>query len=52
MLSIYIIYEMSIQADGSTRSFALFMGDIPSHAGPVRSVRVPMGFLREMRGGA
>ena len=47
-----IIYEMPIQADGSTRSFALFMGDIPSYAGPVRSGRVPMGSLREMWGGA
>ena len=47
-----IIYEMPIQADGSTRSYALFMGDIPSYAGPVRSGRVPMGSLREMWGGA
>ena len=47
-----IIYEMPIQADGSTRSYALFMGEIPSYAGPVRSGRVPMGSLREMWGGA
>ena len=47
-----IIYEMPIQADGSTRSFALFMGEIPAFAGPVRSGRVPMGSLREMWGGA
>lgn len=47
-----IIYEMPIQADGSTRSFALFMGDIPAYAGPVRSGRVPMGSLREMWGSA
>ena len=43
-----IIYEMPIQADGSTRSFALFMSEIPAFAGPVRSGRVPMGSLREM----
>ena len=43
-----IMYEMPIQADGSTRSFALFMSEIPSYAGPVRSGRVPMGSLREM----
>ncbi|MBR5301889.1 MAG: DUF3048 C-terminal domain-containing protein [Clostridia bacterium] len=42
-----VIFEMPIQADGSTRAFALFMGDIPSYAGPVRSGRVPMGSLRE-----
>ena len=47
-----IIYEMPIQADGSTRSFALFMSEIPAFAGPVRSGRVPMGSLREMWGGA
>ena len=47
-----IIYEMPIQADGSTRSFALFMGEIPAYAGPVRSARVPMGSLREMWGSA
>lgn len=47
-----IIYEMPIQADGSTRSAALFMGDIPAYAGPVRSARVPMGSLREIWGGA
>ena len=47
-----IIYEMPIQKDGSTRSAALFMGTLPSYAGPVRSGRVPMGSLREMWGGA
>ncbi|MBR4038868.1 MAG: DUF3048 C-terminal domain-containing protein [Clostridia bacterium] len=47
-----IIFEMPIQADGSTRAFALFMGDIPSYAGPVRSGRVPMASLREIFGGA
>ena len=47
-----IIYEMPIQADGSTRSFALFMSEIPAFAGPVRSGRVPMGSLREMWGSA
>ena len=47
-----IIFEMPIQADGSTRAFALFMGNIPSYAGPVRSGRVPMGSLREIFGGA
>jgi len=47
-----IIYEMPIQADGSTRNFALFMSEIPRYAGPVRSGRVPMGSLREMWGGA
>ena len=43
-----IIYEMPIQADGSTRSFVLFMSEIPAFAGPVRSGRVPMASLREM----
>lgn len=43
-----IIFEMPIQADGSTRAFALFMGDIPAYAGPVRSGRVPMASLREI----
>jgi len=47
-----IIYEMPIQADGSTRNFAVFMGEIPRYAGPVRSGRVPMGSLREMYGSA
>ena len=47
-----ISYEMPIQSDGSTRSAMLFMGTIPSGAGPVRSGRVPMGSLREMWGGA
>ena len=47
-----IIFEMPIQADGSTRAFALFMGDIPNYAGPVRSGRVPMASLREIWGGA
>ena len=32
-----ISYEMPVQADGSTRSAMLFMGTIPSFAGPVRS---------------
>ena len=47
-----IMYEMPVQADGSTRSVALFMGDIPSYAGPVRSGRVPFASLREIWGGA
>ena len=47
-----IVFEMPIQADGSTRAFALFMGDIPTFAGPVRSARIPMGSLREIFGGA
>ncbi len=43
-----VIYEMPLQADGSTRSVALFIGDVPtSGAGPVRSARVPMIDLRE-----
>ena len=46
-----ITYEFPIQADGSTRSLAVFMGDIPASAGPVRSARVAMGSLREMWGG-
>ena len=46
-----LIYEMPIQADGSTRELALFMGDCPDGAGPVRSARVPMCSLREMWGG-
>ncbi|MBQ7886073.1 MAG: DUF3048 C-terminal domain-containing protein [Clostridia bacterium] len=47
-----IIFEMPIQADGSTRAFALFMGDIPAYDGPVRSGRVPMASLREIFGSA
>ena len=43
-----ISYEMPVQGDGSTRSAMLFMGTIPSYAGPVRSARVPMGSLREI----
>ena len=43
-----ISYEMPVQGDGSTRSAMLFMGTIPSFAGPVRSARVPMGSLREI----
>ena len=46
-----LIYEMPIQADGSTRSLAVFMGDIPEGAGPVRSARVPMTSLHEIWGG-
>lgn len=47
-----LTYEMPIQADGSTRSLALFMGEIPENgAGPVRSARIPMCSLREMWGG-
>lgn len=46
-----LIYELPIQADGSTRSLALFMGDYPDSAGPVRSARIPMCSLREMWGG-
>lgn len=51
MASADLIYEMPIQADGSTRELALFMGDYPDGAGPVRSARVPMCSLREMWGG-
>ena len=46
-----LIYELPIQADGSTRSLALFMSDFPEGVGPVRSARVPMASLREMWGG-
>ena len=46
-----ITYELPIQADGSTRSLALFMTDHPDSAGPIRSARVPMASLREMWGG-
>lgn len=46
-----LMYEMPIQRDGSTRSLALFLGDYPDSAGPVRSARVPMASLREMWGG-
>ena len=46
-----IIYELPIQADGSTRSLALFMTEHPDSAGPIRSARVPMASLREMWGG-
>ena len=46
-----LIYELPIQADGSTRSLAVFMSDFPSSAGPIRSARVPMASLREMWGG-
>ncbi|MBR5224461.1 MAG: DUF3048 domain-containing protein, partial [Clostridia bacterium] len=47
-----IMYELPVQQDGSTRSVALFMSDVPSFAGPVRSGRVPHASLREMWGGA
>ena len=46
-----LIYELPIQADGSTRSLALFMSDFPEGVGPIRSARVPMASLREMWGG-
>ena len=46
-----LTYEMPIQADGSTRELALFMGTVPDSAGPVRSARIPMCSLREMWGG-
>ena len=46
-----LIYEMPIQADGSTRSLAVFMGEYPDSAGPIRSARIPMCSLREMWGG-
>lgn len=46
-----ITYELPIQADGSTRSLALFMTEHPDSAGPIRSARVPMASLREMWGG-
>ena len=47
-----IIYEMPLHQAGDTRSVALFMGNIPNIAGPVRSARVPMASLREMWGAA
>ena len=31
-----LIYEMPIQADGSTRSLAVFMSEYPASAGPIR----------------
>ena len=46
-----LIYELPIQADGSTRSLALFLTEHPDSAGPIRSARVPMASLREMWGG-
>ena len=46
-----ILYELPIQADGSTRSLALFLTEHPASAGPIRSARVPMASLREMWGG-
>ena len=46
-----IIYELPIQADGSTRSLALFLTEHPDSVGPIRSARVPMASLREMWGG-
>ena len=45
-----LIYELPIQRDGSTRQLALFMGEYPESAGPVRSARIPMCSLREMWG--
>ena len=45
-----LIYELPIQQDGSTRQLALFMGEYPESAGPVRSARIPMCSLREMWG--
>lgn len=46
-----LMYEMPIQADGSTRTLALFMSEYPESAGPIRSARVAMCSLREMWGG-
>ena len=46
-----LIYELPIQADGSTRSLALFLTEHPDSVGPIRSARVPMASLREMWGG-
>lgn len=46
-----LMYELPIQADGSTRSLALFMSEYPESAGPIRSARVAMCSLREMWGG-
>ncbi len=43
-----IVYEMPLHSNGTTRVAALFLGDIPPYAGPVRSGRVPMGSIREM----
>ena len=47
-----IMYELPLHSAGNTRSVALFMSEIPSIAGPVRSARVPMASLREMWGAA
>lgn len=46
-----ILYEFPIQMDGSTRMIALYMGEKPTYAGPVRSGRVIMAKLREMWNG-
>ncbi len=42
-----VIYELPLHRQGHTRSVAMFMGDIPSAAGPVRSARIPMLEIRE-----
>ncbi|MBR1408454.1 MAG: DUF3048 domain-containing protein [Clostridia bacterium] len=47
-----IIYELPLHSMGNTRQVALYMSEIPSIAGPVRSARVPMASLREMWGAA
>lgn len=43
-----ITYELPLHRDSATRCVALFMGDMPAYAGPIRSARVPLGSLREM----
>ena len=47
-----ILYELPLHQAGNTRQVALYMSEIPSIAGPVRSARVPMASLREMWGAA
>ena len=43
-----LMYEVPIQRDGSTRGLALFLSEVPTAAGPVRSARRSHADLREM----
>ena len=47
-----ITYELPLYMDGNTRQLVLFMSEIPSYAGPVRSARVNMASIRQMWGAA
>lgn len=43
-----IIYELPLHTDGSSRGAVLFLSDLPTRVGPIRSARVPMVSISEM----